>query len=239
MANLKNHGGMWLRDDAAAAINALEDKYGVIRINSAGRTVAEQNDLIRRFDRGEPGIYNPARPAERSNHVRNGGIAVDVYNYNSDEGKLNEFGFYRTDPGGDPVHYEFRGWNGGGSAPASNNGSRPNPIDVMRALNWRGIAAMLRGTGRYQGDNVPGPQMFTAFQRFLNEAGYSNAVFNRGIDTDGRPGDETAKAMQQWLKSRWGYSGDIDAWLGSGTIEAWNRAENANWNEFPGNQLWP
>ena len=46
MASLKNHPGMWLRDDAAAAINALEDKYGVIRINSAGRTVAEQNKLV-------------------------------------------------------------------------------------------------------------------------------------------------------------------------------------------------
>lgn len=109
MAYLKNHPGMWLRDDAAAAIDALEDKYGVIVINSAGRYVWEQQDLIDRFDRGEPGIFIPARPAETSSHVKNGGEAVDVYNYTSDRRKLEEFGFEWYGPR-DPVHYTFRGW---------------------------------------------------------------------------------------------------------------------------------
>lgn len=110
MAALKNHPGMWLRDDAAAAINALEDKYGVIVINSAGRYVWEQQDLIDRFDRGEPGIYMPYRPAEGSPHVRNGGTAVDVYNYTDDRAKLREFGFVWTYGMDDPPHYDFTGW---------------------------------------------------------------------------------------------------------------------------------
>lgn len=111
MAGLKNHPGMWLRDDAAAAINALEDKYGVIRINSAGRTEREQQELIDRWNRGDrAGLYKPAMPASTSPHVRDGGIAVDVYNYTSDRAKLNEFGFSWYGPG-DPVHYNFTGWN--------------------------------------------------------------------------------------------------------------------------------
>lgn len=118
-------------------------------------------------------------------------------------------------------------------APQPSGDQRPSPIDVFRSLNWRGIAAMLRGTGRYRGNNVPGPVMFTAFQDFLNDFGYGN------LKLDGDPGDETAKATQRWLKSKWGYAGGIDAWLGQGSIDAFSRAENANWNAFPGNQMWP
>ena len=109
MGALKNHPGMWLRNDAADAINALEDKYGVIKINSAGRTEAEQQHLIDLWDSGHrSGLYAPARPASTSNHVRDGGIAVDVYNYTSDRAKLNEFGFEWYGPT-DPVHYTFKG----------------------------------------------------------------------------------------------------------------------------------
>lgn len=118
MSDLRNHPGMWLRDDAAAAINALEDKHGVIRINRAGVTEGEQQKLIDRWDRGDrAGLFEPARPARTSNHVKDGGTAVDVYNFTDDRAKLNEFGFEWYGPG-DPVHYTFRGWAGGGSSAA-------------------------------------------------------------------------------------------------------------------------
>jgi hypothetical protein len=126
MASLKNHPGMWLRDDAARALNALEDKYGVIRINSAGRTIAEQNDLIRRFDRGEPGIFMPARPPETSSHVRNGGEAIDAFNYTSDRHKLEEFGFEWFGPN-DRVHYTFRGWAPPAPASSAAPAATPHP----------------------------------------------------------------------------------------------------------------
>ncbi|QIN93917.1 endolysin [Microbacterium phage Arete] len=160
MAALKNHPGMWLRDDAAAAINALEDKYGVIRINSAGRTVAEQNDLIRRYDRGEPGIFKPARPAERSNHVANGGIAVDVYNYTSDRAKLNEFGFQWYGPS-DPVHYTFVGW--AGNNPKGNQLTKDRQ-NFLRSRGWN-IAA----------DGIEGPitkQVYREYQTYLQKRGW-------------------------------------------------------------------
>ncbi|QDF15988.1 endolysin [Microbacterium phage MonChoix] len=110
---LKNHPGMWLRADAADAINDLEDKYGVIRINRAGATEADQQKIIDAWDRGDrDGLFPPARPAKASNHVKDGGIAVDVYNYNDDRAKLNEFGFQWYGKS-DPVHYTFIGRPGG------------------------------------------------------------------------------------------------------------------------------
>lgn len=113
MAALKNHPGMWMRDDAAAAIDALEDKYGVIRINRAGQTEAQQQSMIDKWDRGDrAGMFEPKRPARLSTHVINGGEAVDVYNYTDDRAKLEEFGFEWYGPK-DPVHYTFTGWAGG------------------------------------------------------------------------------------------------------------------------------
>ena len=132
MASLKNHPGMWLRDDAAAAINALEDKYGVITINSAGRTVAEQQDLIDRYDAGDPDVFIPMRPPEESTHVKFGGIAVDVYNYTDDRAKLNEFGFEWFGPR-DVVHYTFTGWAGSAALEGNQRRAGSNGVRARRA----------------------------------------------------------------------------------------------------------
>ena len=119
-------------------------------------------------------------------------------------------------------------------APAGGGEAKPEPLSVFKSLNWRGIAAMLRGTGRYTGNNTPGPVMFKAFQDFLNDAGYG-----QGLKLDGDPRDATAKATQRWLKGTKRYSGDIDGWLGKGTVDGWNKAENENWNAFQRFQQWP
>lgn len=117
MAALVNHPGMWLAPEAAAAINALEKEFGPIRINRAGVTKTEQQAAIDRWDRGGPAnrppfLYEPKRPAEESDHVP--GLAVDVYNYTGDRGKLEKYGFKWYGPK-DPVHYTFVGRSGGGS----------------------------------------------------------------------------------------------------------------------------
>jgi hypothetical protein len=123
----------------------------------------------------------------------------------------------------------------GGGAPAASG--RPNVKATLKSWNWNGIAAMLRATGRYRGNNVPGPIMFSAFQDFLNDSGYSQRAIGKVLKLDGDPGDETAKALQGWLKWKpWGYTGDIDAWLGDGSHKAWNAAEAANWQAFPGHR---
>ncbi len=187
MASLKNHPGMWLRADAAAAINALEDKYGVIRINSAGRTVEEQNDLIRRFDAGEPGIYMPARPAETSLHVKDGGTAVDVYNYTDDRAKLNEFGF-EWYGNADKVHYTFKGWGGSGD-------SAIGATTRLKGSAWvRSVQDKFRRIGHDLGpagiDGIDGP-------RFVEIAKWEQR--NGGLVQDGIVGDVTNAYLDRVL----------------------------------------
>lgn len=111
MAKLKNHPGFWLRDDAAAQFDLLEQDHGVMIVNSAGRTVAEQNELIRRWNAGgkynrPPYLYEPARPATASNHVANGGIAVDTSSIAHMLRYGEAYGFYRPH-GWDKPHFEF------------------------------------------------------------------------------------------------------------------------------------
>lgn len=78
------------------------------------RTVAEQNELIRRWDAGgtynrPPYLYPPARPANASRHVVDGGIAIDIGDYREFMKHSEEFGFVWWGES-DPVHFEFTGW---------------------------------------------------------------------------------------------------------------------------------
>lgn len=215
MASLKNHPGMWLRDDAAAAINALEDKYGVIRINSAGRTVAEQADLIRRYDRGEPGIYIPARPPETSTHVRDGGIAVDVYNYTDDRAKLQEFGFEWYGPR-DKVHYTFRGRKTSGALTVTVKrdvaaiqrlvGANPDgiygPDTRAKVAAWQGRNGLAADgiwgpASDAKGFPAPapaqGPVTYASIQAGLNKFGY-------GLVVDGIWGRKSSNALADFQR---------------------------------------
>lgn len=114
MATLKHHPSMFLRDDAARAIDRAEDERGVIRISSAGRTVAAQQVLINRYAAGgtynrPPYLYRPASPASASNHVDNGGEAIDTPDFNKFNDYCHLYGFVQSFPIGDPVHFDFVG----------------------------------------------------------------------------------------------------------------------------------
>ena len=103
---------------------------------------------------------------------------------------------------------------------------QPTPVGGsagrLAGLNWQGIADMLRAKYGYQGNDIPGPVMISALQRFLNANGY-----NAG-KVDGWVGDGTIKAVQRWLQKRYGYTGRIDGDFGAGSQAAWNRANAAN-----------
>lgn len=158
MAQLKYHPGFWLRDDAAAAFDAYEAKYGVISVNSAGRTKAEQQKLIDRWNKGgaanrPPYLYRPGMPASTSPHVIDGGIAVDVSDYRRLKEHSEEFGFYWFGSG-DPVHFNFRGWSGVGKGPefsqlvaneqAFLNAAQGEKLDVDGKLGPKTKAAVKR-----------------------------------------------------------------------------------------------
>jgi hypothetical protein len=111
MATLKNHPSFWLRDDAAASLARIEADKGIISINSAGRTVADQQQLLNRWARGgklnrPPYLYQPQAPASRSNHVQNGSVAIDTSHINHMLTYGREYGWTRPFAG-DPVHFEY------------------------------------------------------------------------------------------------------------------------------------
>jgi peptidoglycan hydrolase-like protein with peptidoglycan-binding domain len=202
MADLKNHPGLWLRDDAAQAINDLEDKYGVIKINSAGRTEGTQQGLINRWHQGgaanrPPYLYRPAEPANTSPHVIDGGIAVDVYNYESDRAKLNEFGFAWFGAG-DPVHYNFRGRpnTGGGAA---RPGYQDNSAELRRFQGK--LIQMGHDLGPTGADAIYGPRTKKATlweQGMAEKNGYPGG----NVTDDGWPGAQTEAYLDWWLVGR-------------------------------------
>lgn len=222
MASLKNHPGMWLRDDAAAAINALEDKYGPIVINSAGRTVADQQALIDAYDAGDPNVFIPMRPPEKSTHVMNGGIAVDVYNFTDDRAKLEEFGFEWYGPA-DRVHYTFRGWSGGNAVSSGWNRTDRSTADIQRLIgaNPDGIYgpetdAKLRAWQAANGLEADG-----IFGVLCDGVGFPLAI-------DGDPGVRTFAKLQRRVGAR------IDGELGPDTWSKLQSALGVNADGIPG-----
>jgi len=185
MANLKNHPGFWLRDDAAAAFDAAEAKYGIFNVNSAGRTQQEQQNLINRWNAGgkynrPPYLYSPAQPASSSNHVKDGGIAVDIANWDRFNDICGEFGF-KWWGASDVVHFNFLGWSGGEVAFSQT---------VQNEQNWLRVS---RGE-HIQADGKKGPLTTDAYKRyqaFLRDwlYGYVGA-----IDGDWGPGTQKAHA---------------------------------------------
>jgi hypothetical protein len=211
-AALKNHPGMWMRSDAAAAVNALEDKYGVIVINSAGRSVADQQAEIDAYDAGDPNVYIPMRPPEASTHVQ--GIGLDVYNYTDDRAKLNEFGFEWFGPR-DIVHYTYTS-----SAPSDAPTGDYNPFGILYSAGLQKIAN-LYGAGT-DIDQKFGPKSMSGFAEFLRQKwGY---VGNDEL------GPVMWTAIARWLRARWGYVGNDEP--GPIMRAALQAAETANYNEL-------
>lgn len=177
MATLKNHPGFELRDDAAAAFDAYEDAFGIRTVNSARRSVASQQGLINRWDIGgkynrPPYLYEPARPPEKSRHVMDGGIAVDIGDWRTFKEHCEEFGFYWWGDG-DVVHFEFRGWNGGVSQ------------DTKNRQAWLNQA---RGE-KLEVDGKEGPLTKAAYKRYQSFL---------GVNADGIWGDRTQAAHQSY-----------------------------------------
>lgn len=111
MTALANHPGFWLRADAAQQLALLERDHGIIPINSAGRSVAEQEELIRRWNKGgkwnrPPYLYEPKRPARASAHVKGGGIAFDTTATSHVLEHGEPYGFYQP-YSWDLPHFEF------------------------------------------------------------------------------------------------------------------------------------
>lgn len=101
-----------LDDDFAAALEdvfAAATEEGIeVRLTSGYRSVEKQKDLLRRWKRGEPGIFKPAAPGQS---YHNWGLAVDIRTSPPDAlrrvGEIAEdFGLRWGGRFGDPVHLD-------------------------------------------------------------------------------------------------------------------------------------
>jgi len=196
MAILKHHPAFSLRDDAAAALARAEDERGIIRINSARRLVAQQQGLIDRYNRGgkynrPPYLFRPAQPAETSNHVRDGGIAIDTPDYDRFNNYCEAYGYRQVAPDGDPVHFEFFGRVSVAGGKTALGFSQT----VQNEQNWlkqaRGEKALV--TDGLKGDATE--EAYKRYQTFLRSYGYSGAI-------DGRWGPGTQAAHAKYYSER-------------------------------------
>lgn len=210
MATLRNHPGRWLRDDAAAAFNQAEADHGVFIVNSAGRTEAEQQALIDRWNRGgaanrPPYLYKPAMPARSSNHVKNGGVAIDIADWRRFAQICGRYGFVHSYPDSDPVHFDFIGVPGSGAALPNNTVKNQQTWLIQRGYD-------LGPTGA---DGIAGPMYAAAvqkYQTFLRAYGYTGSIDGIwGAGTQAAhvkyydavmKGNTTLKNQQAWLISR-------------------------------------
>lgn len=200
MATLKNHPGYWLRDDAAAAFDRMEDKHGFIGLNDAGRTEAQQQNLINRWNRGGAGnrppyLYQPAMPASSSNHVRGGGLAFDTSDYRRVAQFAADFGFNHPYPGGDPVHFEFVGGGSGGSSSGNNTSAfTKNEVKIFQEKLLR----MKHDLGPSGADGIVGVKTRLATmheQKMAPINGYPGGK----LTVDGVPGWATNAYLDWWL----------------------------------------
>ena len=185
MTNLKNHTSSWLRADAAAAFDKAEADHGVLFVNSAGRTEAQQQQLIDRWNKGgtanrPPYLYQPAIPASSSEHVKNGGVAIDVKDWSKFAVYAGDYGFTHPYPGEDPVHFEFTGVNTSGQFDQATQ-DRQNFLNAERGANL-------------VPDGKEGPLTkaeYEKYQTFLRAYGYTGEI-------DGIWGDGTQTAHDKY-----------------------------------------
>lgn len=176
MSNLTNHPSYWLADDAAASLNRYEADHGKINLTDAGRTVAEQQALINRWNAGGPAnrppyLYKPYEPAASGPHV--GGHALDTSDYARFAVQSSEYGWIHNLPSSDPVHFIYdasRDQHKGGSAPAGAGNQvtkdRQNFLNVKRGE-------------KLTVDGIEGPATkaaYARYQQFLRAYGYTGAI---------------------------------------------------------------
>jgi peptidoglycan hydrolase-like protein with peptidoglycan-binding domain len=199
MTNLVNHPGFWMQADAAASLARFEAKYGVIEISSAGRTEAEQQALINRYDKGgaanrPPYLYDPARPASASRHVFDGGIALDTNNQTIMHEHGQEYGWY-FNFAYDVVHFEYE----------------------IAHDQHRGAAASTPA----HPSTAAGYSIDTK-----NRQSFLNQYRGEHLTIDGLQGASTTAAIERYqtfLKEHYGYTGKIDGDWGAATTAAHNK----------------
>lgn len=225
-----------------------------LHVSSGTRTRGEQEYLWDGWINRRPG-FNLAAPPGSSNHEESGPIgprALDVYDSGRDAG-VTRVGTHRSDAlarlapkhGFTMAGFGFtpqEAWHiedntadpfkdgggtsgnfGGAYAGAEVAGVHgPNPFGIPYTGGLQKIARLNGYTGTL--DQNFGSGSMSGFAAFLRERwGYvGGSTLNATM----------WRAIQRWLKARWGYSGAIDGIPGPLTRTALLRADTANWAEL-------
>lgn len=227
-----------------------------LHISCGVRTVAEQEAGYERYLHNESGGVKWAKPNE-SSHCEigpSGPRALDIRDSGPDAG-VTVHGTRRWDIAVETgKRYGFT-WGGWG-VPASEGWHFENHVvkigvygiigsvaSVVKTVvakaagknpiltwQWTGIQRMLKAEFRYTGriDNKAGDGSKMAMRRFLNARGYAQRACGFTLRVAPVFTVNDVKAIQQWLKEKWGYTGLVDGKPGPNTHAAWNRAEAAN-----------
>lgn len=250
MTNLVNHPGMFLNDAAAASLAKMEKEHGIFILSDAGRTIAQQQELINRWNQGGPQnrppyLYQPAMPASASPHVKNGGEAIDLPHAGQrDWIKRWGAGYGWSFPlSWDVVHCVYNINADKSRIPASPSGdqdvkNRQTYLNVARQeqLVVDGIAgpATLNAIKRYQTyltqrgfyagtvDGIWGPQTEAAHAKNVKATEVVPPI------TSVTPTGLKWNGIQEMLKAKYAYVGNIDGIAGPGTVSAFQRFLNAN-----------
>lgn len=214
---LSNHKVMWLADPAAKALDDYEADHGVLSITSAGRYEHEQQTLINRWHAGgkynrPPYLYQPAEPAKKSSHVVNGGVAVDVYNWETFKKHCQAYGFVWYGMS-DPVHFTYVGV-------VDETTGGYNPFNIPSAKGLQKVAKLYGYSGNI--DDKFGDGSMSGFASFLRR--------NYGYIGNDVLGPIMWAAIARWLRALWRYEGNNVP--GPIMRAALTRANDANYREL-------
>lgn len=201
---LKNHPNYWLEDGAAKSLERFERDHGVISINSAGRSVNEQNELIDRWYAGgaanrPPHLYMPAIPAETSNHVKRGGVAIDTGHISLMLRHGKAYGWVQNYKN-DPVHFEYEAWRD------TKNGTPKFPLKSGSYFGPANPTSNVNSVSGFYGNS----EHLRTWQNRMKERGWF-------ITVDGLYGDNTATVARMFQAEK-GLT--VDGLIGPATWEA-------------------
>lgn len=237
-------GRGWLNADAAQSVFRIDAALGrALQITSAGRTLAQQQALINRWNAGgtanrPPNLYQPAMPASASPHVKGNALDTNEHAWMIANGPA--FGWFH-DVASDYVHFVYhpdRDSHAGGGT-----GVQGTLWDQQRLNAW----AAKDGAAALTEDGVRGPLTIARIKDFQSKHGLvvdgiagpaTDGVLGQDPNPTPQPapvpvagnrfGLADVKGLQK-VARLYGYTGGIDNVWGSGSEAGFDRFLSTHW----------
>lgn len=180
---LKNHPGLWLAPDAAASLERFEAAHGKLTINSAGRSYAEQDALLKRWAAGgaanrPPYLYQPAAHGVSWHETGEALDTPEIARFKRDGAAYG----WTFDIASDVVHAQYhpaKDTHKTGTTPAGGTTAGTLPYDETVKNEQAWLISLGYDLGPAGADGRKGPKTvaaFKAYQQFLRAYGYTGAI---------------------------------------------------------------